>query len=1686
MTVTELFAELSRLGVLVSADGTDLTVRAVKGVLTPSLRTALVEQKAEILARLRQGGGDDHETRPLIVPAPLQARYEPFPLTDMQEAYWIGCTGVFGLGPVAYQVYYELEFASLDVPRLNRAWQRLVERHDMLRAIVRPDGLQQILAVVPAYAIEVLDLTGRPPAVIASELERIRQEMSHRVTGLDEWPLFEILATRLDRDRTRLHFRIGMTVADAWSIFFLFQTWFQLYLDPDRPSDPLEVSFRDFVLAEIAMRNADAYRRAEQYWLARLDTLPPAPDLPIARDPTEVRQPRFVRRSWELDASKWQRLKARAARAGLTPSAVLCAAFADVLATWSKSPDFILNLTFFNRPHTHPQLKDLFGDFTSTILLEVHGSQQTFETRAQALQEQFQKDLQFREYSGVLVLRELHRAREGAILANAPIVFTSLLNIRGADESSTFSLGDVVYGISQTPQVWLDHQVFERAGRLSTTWDAVEALFPSGLLDDMFGAYCGLVERLTEDEASWHETTRSIVPPEQLRQREALNATAAVPEVLLHTLFEEQVARRPHHPAVMSRERTLSYEELFRRATLLGHRLRQVGPRRGTLVAVVLEKGWEQIVAVLGVLASGAAYLPIDPDLPPERVAYLLENGQVEFAVTSDRVNGRLHWPAGIRRLCVDDEEWATGRLERLEPMQTPEDLAYVLYTSGSTGQPKGVMIDHRGAVNTILDINRRFGVGPDDRVLALSSLSFDLSVYDTFGMLAAGGTLIMPDAGESRNPSHWSDLMRREQTTIWNSVPALLQMLVEYAAGRADVLPASLRLVMLSGDWIPVTLPGQLRALSKGAQLVGLGGPTETSIWTNFYPIEEVDPAWTSIPYGRPLTNHRLHVLNSALEPCPVWVPGEIYVGGAGLAHGYWRDDEKTQARFFTHPRTGERLYRSGDNGRFLPDGDIEFLGRDDFQVKIGGYRIELGEIESALAQHPAVRSTVVVAAGPQSHRRLVAYVMSGQSDTSDPGPQQLQDFHFPDLDGVLLDPVERLAFKRRDPGLRPRSEQATKVHLNRPPLDDAAIRAYTERRSCRTFAREAISFDRLSDFLSCLLRVDVDGGSSPKHRYGSAGGLYPVQTYLFIRPGRVEGVRGGTYYYHPHDHSLVLLSRDAHIESRVHAPTNRRVFEGSAFSIYLVGQMNAIRPMYGDYSQHFATLEAGLITQVLEMSAPRCQIGLCQIGGLDFQGVRRYFDLDEGQVLLHSLVGGGIDSGETRLESLEQPASAVGTPPAEASLVTELRSYLRDKLPEHVVPSAFVLLDVLPLTRNGKVDRQALIAREGAFEQTQAMSVEPRTALERTLASVVQERLHLKQVSVDTSFFDLGADSVELVQLHRELCAALQRELPLREIFRYPTVAALAEYLESTAGAINPSGGVVSLPNVVTRPIDSRTPTLRRMEVEGLTLAVWEWPGEDPPLVFAHATGFHGRCWDEVVRRFPGRRCLAPDARGHGRSDRPAGPIHWKRLGSDLSNIAGELGLAGAIGIGHSMGGHSVASAAGLRPSAFAALLLIDPVILPPEVYGRRLADATFIRRRRERWSSPEEMLERFRAQPPFDRWEPDVLGDYCRFGLVASGSEWVLACPPDVEASIYEHSTDEDANLHPLLPSIVSPVTVIRCRLGNQPWLDTDWSTTDPRLASRFPRGVDVWLPESSHFLPMERPDTVADYIADLARR
>jgi pyochelin synthetase len=998
-----------------------------------------------------------------------------FGLTDLQQSYWVGQMGHLDLSCSAHR-YFEIDAVGLDLERLEQAFQRVIEAHPLLRAEVLPEGLWQVLPEVPRFAIECVDLRGREAASVGAALGATRAAMSRRGPAPDTWPLVQVRAHLLEEGRVRLHVTASLMVLDSASWRVVCAQLESLYRNPDVTLQS-GVAYHDYVAALEKVAASDAYRRSAEAWRGRLAELPGAPELPLQQSPAAVGDVEGMHLEFRLEREVWGAFTALSRGAGLTLQAALTTAYSDVIARWSKSPRFTLTTLLENRaPDILPGLDGLVGNCSATLLVEVDASGRSFGERTRALMGSYLRSVRHRHINGVWLARELNRATERGMAPAFPVVFNCVLP-RTPTSRTLGWLGETVYDVLRTPQVWLDCQAYESQGELYVKLDAPQGLFPDGMLSDMFDALRASLVRLAQSGEAWREASAPPLPGPHLALRAAVNATEQpVSEQTLHGLFESQAARCPDALAVVDGDGCrLSYGELLRRVGVLRARLTELGLRPGTLAAVVMEKGWEQVAATLAIMMNGAAYLPINPShTPRERLWHVLADADANIVLTQSRLASSLAWPAETSLVCVDTLDYAASPEERSPSTRDPDQLAYVIYTSGSSGTPKGVVIAHRGAVNTVLDINRRFSVTDADRVFAISSLSFDLSVYDLFGTLAAGGTIVLPRQHDTHDPEAWAAQMCAAGVTVWNSAPQLLDLLVESTNEQPQRLPRGLRLAMLSGDWIPVSLPDRLRSLAPAAEVVGLGGATEASIWSIFYKIGEVNPHWTSIPYGKPLANQWFDVLDHHLRPSPVGVPGELYIGGIGLAQGYWRDEAKTTARFIVHPETGQRLYRTGDVGRYLPDGNIEFMGRCDAQVKVSGHRVELGEIEAALCALAGVRQGHVTvryrSAGQGASRgpaSVVAYVVAEAGQRLEPEslrerlrarlPEYMVPAHFVLLDALPLSPNGKLD-PRRLPAPQHRSEATS-------PTGEAAD-APTDEVEARLVSvwREVLKLERVS----------------------------------------------------------------------------------------------------------------------------------------------------------------------------------------------------------------------------------------------------------------------------------------------------------------------------------------------------------------------------------------------------------------------------------------------------------------------------------------------------------------------------------------------------------------------------------------------------------------------------------------------
>jgi len=946
--VDALLVEIAGRGLTVSADGTDLRLLGPRDRMDP-----------ELLARIRAG-------KLALVRALSAPAEEGAPATLLQRSYLLGRTGTAG-EEVASHEYHEFG-GCWDIPRLQSALDAVIACHDSLRTRFTSTG-GRIVEDSAAVRIDVLDLRGlREPEQEAAVL-RERAERSHRVLPVATAPLVAVAVCVLDNDRMVLHVGHDGLAIDGISMFLFFAQWQQHYDGTAPETAGRFPSFDAYVEALDRARSGAPAQRSRAAWHHRIDELPAAPELPVRRGPADGR---FVRREIRLDAARWQELSARAATEGVTPAALLLAAYAETLWYWGADRRMTITTTVAERPPIHPAISRSVGQHSEILLVAVDlDPEADVRTRVRAVQARLRQDLDDRHFSGMEVLRELQRRGRSARM---PYTFNCTLGYPGASGSALSAFGEQRYSVSQTPQVWLNVFVMEQDGELVVRLDSVDSMFPDGLIEAVTDGYRTMIEQLL-DEATWSANTVGLLPAEQRHRRAAVNATTCdIPAQQAAERFLAMAAAQPDAPAVLTAGRTLCYGELARRAVAAASWLRAEGVGRDELVGLVLRRGPEQLVAIMAIAIAGAAYLPVDADLPLARRAYMLADGAVRCVLAD---TGPAAVKPGPSTLVIDLDGPVPDAMEVPAPLPgtTPDDLLYVLYTSGTTGQPKGVMISHRSVVNLVADCTPRFAISAADRFFGISAFNFDLSVFDVFGALGAGAAVVLPDHDRATDPGHWLELCAGHGVTVWNSVPAIVAMLADQAGEDTTAL-AALRLVMMSGDRIPPTLPVQLRELLPTATLVSLGGPTETTVWNVFYPIADVGDGQAAVPYGHPNANNRCYVLDDLGRERPDGVVGEICAAGAGLARGYWGDPERTAGRFVEHAGLGERIYRTGDLGCYRPDGEVAITGRKDFQIKINGYRIEAGEVETRLTAIDGVRQAAVVRQDSAVGARLVAHI--------------------------------------------------------------------------------------------------------------------------------------------------------------------------------------------------------------------------------------------------------------------------------------------------------------------------------------------------------------------------------------------------------------------------------------------------------------------------------------------------------------------------------------------------------------------------------------------------------------------------------------------------------------------------------------------------------------------------------------
>lgn len=963
-----LVKEYEESGIKLYTEDRKLKFKAPAGVMTDERKGVLKKYKDMIITYLQF----ENET---VLISDTENRYSIFPLTNIQNAYLMGREGGYKYGGVSCHAYGELILPYTDSERMKEAWHRTILRHDMLRAVVYKEGYQQVLR--DAELPELISVFCSSEDEFESTRLKTREMLAFKQYETGKFPMYEIRLTGC-ADRTVLHFSIDMLIADFPSVNIILTDLMNFYNHPESEPEELQITYRDILLFEQKEKNSgkgrEKYLRDKKYWLDRASDFPESPQLPVRLDELDEMENGIIQFSKLLDAQKWNRLKKTAGKYHLTPSAVILSAYGEILSKWSAEDHFAINITRMDRPQIHEQSGMIVGDFTDVIVFEMdYREPSDFMHSSKRIQNQLWRDLEHSSFSGVDFLRELTKQNGSPVIM--PVVFTSTVGLANAAEDKKY---DLAYEISQTPQVWIDCQVSEREGGVFINWDVRKGIFRDEDISAMFDSLCVLLESAAESDEDQFCSIKASLPEKMLFTRKKVNNTFR--ETSGKNLLDDfltNVREYPEKTAAVFESQKYSYIDLYNEGLKYAGELLTMDFGKGELCAVSLPKSFEQIAAVIGILMAGGVYVPVLDSQPVSRKKKIMNSGCIKYCITFDQDIA----DEGINIIEPGKERNAADGSVIISA--DPDDTAYIIYTSGSTGIPKGVVITHRSAVNTLEDVNRRLDIGRDDTAIGIAELSFDLSVYDIFGMLAAGGCVVIPSESESRDPEKWIKLIKDNNVTVWNTVPAHMQMLCSMAEYKYDSL--GLKNVLLSGDWIPVDLPERIFSIAPEAEIYSLGGATECAVWSVIYRIGKEEKFERSIPYGTPLANQYFRILDGRLNDRPDHVPGELYIGGEGVARGYLNSEEQTEYHFIIHPDTGERLYRTGDYGMYRDDGIIEFLGRRDEQVKLNGHRIELKEIENVISTMEKADHAAAVISRSGKENGISVFVTAAEEDNDE-----------------------------------------------------------------------------------------------------------------------------------------------------------------------------------------------------------------------------------------------------------------------------------------------------------------------------------------------------------------------------------------------------------------------------------------------------------------------------------------------------------------------------------------------------------------------------------------------------------------------------------------------------------------------------------------------------------------------------
>lgn len=958
MNVKEIIKKCAEKNVQLWVKDGKLHFKSPYGSFEENLKQEVKNNKEDIIKYLIQESVD------MDIIQKNKDEYTEFPVTDIQASYLLGRNQAYLYGGIGCKIYVEFLTEFDDENKFILAVKKIIERQEMLRARFTKEGKQIILPEIPDLPIEIHHLENETRTNIEKEIIKKREQIQFKQYNPETDTMFDLILFMIGNEKGILCLSLDMLIGDFVSIDVFVNDLERLYNQQDLAS--LKITFRDYVIYTQHQKEninfLNKFYEDKNYWMNKIDDLPGKLEIHTITNAKGEESKEFIQKRYILNIDEWEKIEKRCREYQVTPTAIILLLYCLTLKQWSKSKDFLIDITTMQRPDIHEDIQKVIGDFTSTTLFEFEGKDSdSIKNQARRTQKILFENLSHNTFSGIDVLRELKRKHKESII---PYVFTSTLGAESKE--SILQKKKMLYKISETPQVLIDCQISRIMDGVLINWDIRKGVFPYGLIDEMFECFTEYIRRSTNNKLWENKLIFDLSSNTKKVRNETNNTEIFYDNKSLIESFFRRYKENPNKIVLICDKDKYSYSDLGNIVSAIQEKLIVNDIKEGDKVGVLLEKGVEQIASVIAILSFGSIYVPIDISQPKERIQQIINQADIKLNICQQEIKKITEKDIVIDNYNgVEKNEF---RCEKIDPNAT----AYCIFTSGSTGIPKGVEMSHAAAMNTIIDVCNKFNVSDNDKILGISNLYFDLSVFDIFATFYVNGTLVIPSETRKKDVSHWYELCMQYHITVYNMVPAQMEIYMAYLQIN-DLEANTPRLILLSGDWITSNLVKNIRNKFPKTECFGLGGATEGGIWSIYFPMDQIKETDRSLPYGRPLANQRFYILDSDNNPCPNYVIGEICIAGNSLAKGYMNDISLTDNKFQYIDKINERVYKTGDMGLYRENGVIEFIGRKDTQVKINGYRVELGEIENALRKYGQVENAVVV---KSNNGELLAYV--------------------------------------------------------------------------------------------------------------------------------------------------------------------------------------------------------------------------------------------------------------------------------------------------------------------------------------------------------------------------------------------------------------------------------------------------------------------------------------------------------------------------------------------------------------------------------------------------------------------------------------------------------------------------------------------------------------------------------------